>query len=447
MRWVLVVVSITVITTNATARETKKPNILFLFTDDQRPDCLGALGHPQVKTPNLDALVKSGFIFRNAYCLGSNVPAVCSPSRNMLLSGQTYFRNWPRKLAPATGPNAPDTFKAHGYYTYHHGKRGNVAVKINERFDENTYLMDQKARTSGQPGKIIADRAITFLKNRKKNDKPFFMYLAFESPHDPRVAAKEYLKLYDRDKITLPKNYLPLHPFNNGEMLVRDETLAPWPRTKEEIRKHLHEYYAVISGLDHHIGRLLKSLKERGEYDNTIIIFASDHGLAIGSHGLMGKQNLYEHTMRAPLIFTGPGIPKGESQALVYLLDIFPTLCDLTGAKTPKEIDGKSLAGIIKGKQKTVRNSLFTAYRNCQRAVRDERWKLIRYPLINKTQLFDLKTDPDEMKNLADDAKHADQVKRLMGLMKNWQKKLKDKAPLSVDKPLDPKFTPPTKTP
>jgi len=419
----------------------KKPNVLFLFTDDQRADAVGALGNPAIKTPNLDKLVQNGFVFRNAYCLGANVGAVCTPSRNMLLSGRAYFR-WKGPMAPNDGPNFPDAMNAAGYETYHHGKRGNTAGPIQEKFTHNKYTMETRERTSGQPGKTIVDTAIAFLKERK-NEKPFFMYLAFESPHDPRVADKEYLALYDRDKLPLPKNYLPQHPFDNGEMTVRDEKLAPWPRSEAEIRKHLHEYYAVMSGLDAHIGRLLKALKDLQLSDDTIIVFSSDHGLALGSHGLMGKQSLYEHSMKSPLVFSGAGIAKGESDALVYLFDIFPTVCSLTGAKLPEKIDGKSLEPILSKKQTKVRDTVFLSYRDVQRAVRDERWKLLRFPQVNKTLLFDLKNDPDEMKSLADDPKYADEVKRLTKVMEQWQKDLGDTAPLVVDKPKDPNWTPP----
>src|SRR5207249_234741 len=133
------------------------------------------------------------------------------------------------------------------------------------------------------------------------------------------------------------------------------------------------------------------------------IIFSSDHGLAIGSHGLMGKQNLYEHSMKAPLVFSGPGIRPGRSDALVYLLDIYPTVCELVGAPVPDGLDGRSLAPVIAGRTPDVRDSLFLAYRDLQRAVRDERWKLIRYPQINLSQLFDLREDPDERHDLAGD--------------------------------------------
>ena len=187
------------------------------------------------------------------------------------------------------------------------------------------------------------------------------------------MADRRFLDLYRRDEIPLPNNYLPVHPFDNGEMLVRDERLAPWPRSEDEIRRQLHEYYAVISGLDFHIGRLLDTLDELQLSKNTLIVFASDHGLAIGSHGLMGKQNLYEHSMRTPLVFNGPGIRPGSSDALVYLLDVLPTLCELVHAAPPPGLDGQSLTGILDRHQAKVRDSLFTAYRDVQRSIRDER--------------------------------------------------------------------------
>lgn len=420
----------------------KRPNVLLLLTDDQRADTIAALGNPNIRTPNLDALAKSGFVFGNAYCMGANQPAVCTPSRNMLLSGRAYFR-WKGNFASGNEPNFPVSMRQAGYETYHHGKRGNTAVEIQAKFEHNLYINENKERVSGQPGKAIVDAAIDFLKTRS-GERPFFMYLAFEAPHDPRVAAKEYLDLYDRNKIPLPKNFLPQHPFNNGEQLVRDELLAPWPRTPGEIRRHLHEYYAVISGLDRQIGRLLQSLKDSGQYQNTLIIFSSDHGLAIGSHGLMGKQNLYEGGMKAPLIFAGPGIPKGRSNALAYLFDIFPTVCEFIGAPVPAGLDGLSLKAVIEGKKRKVRDTLFLSYRDMQRAIRDDRWKLIRYPRVNETQIFDLKNDPDELRNLADELAQTKRIKRMLGWLREWQKKLGDTAPLISSEPENPTFIPPS---
>lgn len=434
-----------------------RPNVLFLFADDLRADSIGALGNPTVKTPVLDGLVRRGFVMENAYNLGGNVGAVCTPSRNMLLSGNAYFR-WQdfvapgdkpeRKglLSPGEAPNFPVAMRDAGYLTYHHGKRGNTAPLIQAHFDINKYLKDDLGdRTDGEPGRQIADEAIAFLKETaaKKDGRPFFMYLAFGNPHDPRVAAQRYLDLYDRSTIPLPSAYLPVHPFDNGEMTIRDELLSPWPRSEAEIRRTRHEYYATISGLDHHIGRLLQTLGELGVADNTIVVFSADQGIAVGSHGLLGKQNLYDHSTKAPLILAGPGVPQGRSAALVYLLDIYPTVADLVGAAVPQGVDGVSFTPVIAGKASAARPDLFLAYRHVQRAVRDDRWKLIRYPDVDVTQLFDLQADPHEQRSLAGEPAQAARVAAMMERMRQWQAQLGDRAPLTVEHPKPAAFTPP----
>lgn len=423
-------------------QDRRRPNVLFLFTDDQRVDTIGALGNRHAITPNLDKLVRSGLVFRNAYCLGANTGAVCTPSRNMLLSGRAYFR-WTGNLAPADAPNFPDAMKQLGYETYHHGKRGNTALNIQARFDHNKYLQDQPSRLSGEPGKEIVDEAIQFLDAREKT-RPFFLYLAFSGPHDPRVAAKRYMDKFDRARIPLPVNYRPLHPFDNGEQTVRDELLAGFPRTEDEVRGHLHDYYAVMNALDGHIGRLLDHLKSTGQYENTIIVFSSDHGLAMGSHGLMGKQSLYEDAMKPPFVFAGPGIKSGRTGALCYLLDIFPTVVDLVGGPTPPGLDGKSLKPVIDRKATKVRDTLFCSYRDVQRMVRDERWKLIRYPQINRSQLFDLRRDPHELRDLSAEPAQQPRMEKLMAEMGRWQKELGDTTPLTAASPRRAEFVPPT---
>jgi arylsulfatase A-like enzyme len=423
------------------ADSAKRPNILFLFTDDQRADTVGALGNPAIKTPAVDSLVERGFAFTSAYCLGGNMPAVCTPSRNMLLSGKAYFR-WQGPLAPGEAPNFPLSFRDAGYQTYHHGKRGNTALNIQAQFEIHKYVDENVERTSGEPGRLVIDDAIAFLEDRR-DERPFCMYLAFGNPHDPRIAAQKYLDLYEPRQIPLPKNYLPLHPFDNGDMTLRDERLAPWPRTELEIRRQLHEYYAVISGMDSHIGRLLETLRKLKLEENTLVVFSSDQGLAMGSHGLMGKQNLYEAGMKVPLVFAGPGVPHGRSDALVYLLDIYPTLCDLVGAKIPAGLDGASCAGVLAGKTQTARRELFFAYRDVQRALRDDRWKLIRYPQVDVTQLFDLRTDPDEIHDLAAGPAQSPRIKDMLARLAAEQKNFGDSLPLTIEHPKPAAWRPP----
>lgn len=393
-----------------------RPNILFIFTDDQRWDTIHALGNPEIQTPNLDRLVERGFRFDNVYCMGSMIGAVCLPSRTMLVTGRSLWRLpvVPRSQStpPPGVPLLPTLLNEAGYVTFHCGKAGNACTYGNAAFSINLPTQGRTANSAAEH----ADETIKFLKNHD-GKKPFFIYLAPPVPHDPRLAPPQFTKLYDPAKLTLSKNFMPQHPFDNGELHVRDEELAPHPRTPEAMRQHLADYYATISDMDHQVGRVQAAVTERGFADNTIIIFSSDQGLAVGGrHGLMGKQNLYEH-VKPPLIFVGPGIRHGQSDALVYLYDLFPTICDMANVPAPAVVEGKSLFPVINGTQPRVRATLFGAYRDCQRMIRNERWKLIKYNAggVKNVQLFDLKNDPDEVMNLAVDAKHA---KELAGLEK-----------------------------
>ncbi len=235
--------------------------------------------------------------------------------------------------------------------------------------------------------------------------------------------------MYNPAEIALPQNFMSEHPFDNGELKIRDEQLAPWPRTPEIIRQHIVDYYAMITHLDVHIGRVLTALDETSQADNTIIIFAGDNGLAIGQHGLMGKQNLYDHSVRVPLVISGPGLPQGQrSDALCYLLDIFPTLCDLLDLPIPASVEGKSLAPIINEEQETLRDTLFFAYKHYQRAVSDNRYKLIEYFVEGSrtTQLFDRAEDPWEINNLSADSDYSSHLTRLREELSRWQERVGD---------------------
>lgn len=437
-------------------RAANRPNVLFLLSDDQRFDTIHALGNAEIQTPTLDRLVRDGFAFTQAYCMGGMQGAICVPSRAMILSGRSLF-HVPEDLPPEI-PLWPEVMAKSGYATFGAGKWHNgtpsfarcfqsggpvffggmsdhLKVPIHDfdptgKYDKKSIRIAKKYSSE-----LFADAAIDFLRNRKK-DKPFFAYIAFTAPHDPRMPPKDIAARYDPAKLSLPKNFRPLHPFNNGELKSRDEELAPWPRTPEVVKKHIADYYGMITHLDAQVGRILKALEDSGQAKNTIVVFTSDHGLALGRHGLFGKQNLYEHSMRPPLLFAGPSIPKGKtSDALCYLFDILPTVCDWTHVAMPKGVDGKSLAPIVAGKATKVRDTVFLAYRDVQRSIRDARWKLIRYPHINKSQLFDLRSDLDELHDLAADRKQAEQLKRMTTLLVAAQKQADDKQPLSTDKP------------
>ncbi len=421
-----------------------KPNILHIHADDHRADGLSAFGHPMVKTPNLDTLVERGFRFTHCYTMGSMIGAVCQPSRTMMLTGQSWLR-CPKPKGGEGDPekSLPKVMSRAGYETWHCGKGGNEYTVGLNAFDTNIRMDDHAPEQRRGSSERHADAAVKFLSERK-NDRPFYIYLAPPVPHDPRVAAPEFHGMYDAAKVPLPPAFMPLHPFDNGEMTVRDEQLAPWPRTEADTKQQLADYYACITGLDHHIGRIFEQLKKSGQWDNTIIIFTGDNGLSVGEHGLFGKQNLYEFGgMHVPCVIAGPGIQHGSSDAFVYLMDLFPTITGFGSGTVPFDVEGKDLRPIIAGAMKSVREVCYTGYRDCQRAVRDQRWKLIRYPLVDQTQLFDLEADPHELTNLADKPEHAAKVKELTAVLETEMKRYGDTYPLIVPNPKPAAWTPP----
>lgn len=426
----------------------QRPNIVFIFTDDQRFDTLHALGNEHIRTPNLDALCQSGVTFTHAGIMGSMSPAVCMPSRAQMMSGRTLFRA-PHDLAGTL--TFPQMLREAGYETHGIGKWHNQPESFARSFSGGANIFFggmsnhlevpvQDFDPSGRYEKareyigkqfsteLFSNSALDFL-STYDGDAPFLLYTAYTAPHDPRMPPRQYASMYRSGDIPVPANLMPEHPFDNGELRVRDEQLAPWPRTPETIAQHIADYYGMITQVDEHLGRIVETLHSTGRLENTIIIFAGDNGLAVGQHGLMGKQNMYEHSLRVPLVFSGPDIPGGKrTDALCYLLDIFPTLCELTGLQIPESVEGRSLAGIIRGEQDRVRDTLYFAYRDCQRAVRDERFKLIEYSVngARTTQLFDLIQDPLECANLAADGDYADRLDDLRGELARRQAEVGD---------------------
>lgn len=453
----VILILISVLSASAAPRDLlgRPPNIVFILSDDQRPDTIRALGNKHIRTPNLDRLVYDGFTFTHAFCMGSTVGAVCIPSRAMILTGRSLYR-------ATTGTNAariprqaalwPEEFRNAGYETIGIGKWHNDRPSYARCFtaggpiffggmsDHNKvpvqsfdptgqYPTNRHRTTNVFSSELFANAAIQAIRSPDRSGKPFLLYLAFTAPHDPRTPPAEFARLYHPAKMPLPKNYLPEHPFDNGQIKGRDEELLPSPRTEEAVRKELAAYYGMITHMDHQIGRVLTALKDAGKAHNTIVVFASDHGLAIGSHGLLGKQNMYEHSVRAPLIFAGPGVPQGRSDALCYLYDVFSTLCELAGLPLPPTVEGKSLAKIMQGRAENVRDEIFGAYRDVQRMIRTDQWKLIYYPKVNRTQLFDLKADPREMLDLSEKPRHADTVAQLRTRLAFLQRHFDDPHP------------------
>ncbi|MFP4375418.1 MAG: sulfatase-like hydrolase/transferase [Spirochaetales bacterium] len=451
----------------------KQPNILVLLADDQRFDTIRALGNPVIETPNLDALTAEGVSFTQAHIQGGTVGAVCMPSRAMLHTGVDLFHlNEHGETIPANHRLMGEAFQAAGYETFGTGKwhngpssyarsftsgaeiffggmndhwnvpahsfdpSGAYESRIrgcNDAFHSNSYINYIADHLS--PGKhsteLFADATIAFLESGRDESKPFFAYVAFMAPHDPRTMPDRFKQMYDPQQIDLPANFMHQHPIDTGALTIRDEVLAALPREASEIRRHIAEYYAMISHLDFEIGRIIDVLKERGEWENTILVFSGDNGLAVGQHGLMGKQNVYDHSMRVPLIVRGPGVKVDvRDDRFVFISDLFPSLCELLELETPDSCEAVSFASALRDAagwsaepggsgnprgETSAREELLLTYGDGVRGLRAGDFKYIRYETTPEAveQLFCVADDRWELKNLVGDPAHGPRLNEM----------------------------------
>lgn len=450
----------------AATKESQRPNFLFLIADDLTYRCLGSRNNPEVRTPALDRLAAAGCMFSHCFHQGAWSGAVCVPSRTMLNTGLSTFRaqhmadevqTWGQTLGSAgydtyicgkwhldppllgrsfreMGPIGPAMFQStpESGSAYNRPSPGNTWRPDDESQRGHwlhTSLWDgAKSDRIQHSCSLFAEKASEFLTTKLAHrTAPFFMYVGFNSPHDPRQAPKEFLDAYPQEKIEVPPNYLPEHPFDQGDARVRDELLAPFPRTREAVQLHRREYYALISYLDAQVGRILDALEQSGRAANTYVVFTADHGLAVGEHGLMGKQNLYDCSVRMPLLISGPGIPRGaQVHELVYQHSVFPTTCELAGAPVPETVDFPSLVPLLHGEARPLHDAVYCRYLNVQRSVRTKRHKLIVYPKAQQVQLFDIEADPWETKNLVQDPALAAVKRNLWTRLQQFQKELGD---------------------
>ena len=451
----------------------ERPNFIFLLTDDQNYHTIRELGNKHIFTPNLDKLVRRGMSFSHVFNQGSWEAAVCGPSRKMLNTGRHLFKTG---YGPPTavndqfrGPLLGEILQQNGYDTFITGKwhideeslrrsftsgrnvfmplgmgmsfheEGGQFNPLVADYDGNDLNIENfKTRRANKfSNELFVDSAIDYLKKRKNINKvPFFLYLSFLTPHDPKHAPEKYLKMYPIDDIPVPDNMLPEHPFNEGDHNARDEVLLPFPRTELRIKWHIARYYAMVSHLDAEIGRLLDYLEKSELRDKTVIIFTSDNGLANGQHGLLGKQNQYDHSVRIPLIFAGPSIDAGvRKTGMFYLHSLFPTILDIAKIEAPKDTDSVSVAGLLSGNQDHVRESIYGAYKNLQRMVRTRSHKLIYYPHIEKTQLFNIVNDPLEMRDISEDKDNEILIATLLAELERLKVEVGD--PLQNENPVE----------
>ena len=425
------------------------PNIVFVVSDDQRADTIQSLGNPRIQTPTLDALVRRGTSFTRAV---ATYP-ICHVSRAEMLTGcpareaypkypnppiNSKLQTLPRAFAEAgyvvcyTGKWHTDgTPQRHGYTTTSglYSSGGGKGQRLTHQTDHAGRLVTgytgwtfKTASGTAEPDKgigltsatdrHIADGAIRFLE-RQERGKPFLLHINFTSPHDPRIWP-EGERHYRAADMKLPDNFAPKHPFDHGNIDGRDEKLLPRPLQQADVQAELACYYAMITEMDRQLGRVIQTLADTGHMSNAIIIFTSDQGLALGSHGLLGKQNLYEHTVTVPLIIAGPGMPENQrSSAQCRLYDLFPTLCELAALPIPSTVQGKSLLPLLKDNIKELHRLIIAHFTDTQTMVRENRFKLIHYWKQNRSQLFDLHTDPQELSDLGESPAHRDLFTRL----------------------------------
>ncbi len=450
---VILTISLSLLTTRVPAAG--KPNILFIFSDDQSYEAVGAFGHTDIDTPNLDRLVENGTTFTHAYNMGAWQGAVCVASRTMLMSGRTLWRA--RKLGRSLDAESqagrlwPQRMAAQGYKTYFSGK-WHVSIDPEKCFDHVVNKRPGMPRAKreayhrppvgapdpwspsdpGQGGfwdggrhwsEVLADDGIAFIDQAAKSEDPFFMMLAFNAPHDPRQSPQEYVDRYPLDRIKLPESFLPEYPFNEAMGAgrnLRDEYLAPFPRDENAVKIHRQEYYAITTHMDTQVGRILDALEKSGKADNTWIIFSSDHGLGVGHHGLFGKQNMYDHSLRVPFIVTGPDVKAGAKiDAPIHLQDVMATAIDLAGGDN-EGIEFQSLLPLLRGEDGGL-DAVYAAYMGTQRAVVHDGWKLILYPKAETARLFNLADDPREINDLAADPAMLDRKKSLYAKLRELQ--------------------------
>ena len=479
-------------TINAEAPASTKPNIVFLYADDFAYWAINALGNEIIQTPNLDKLVAQGVSFSNAFNMGGWNGAICIASRSMLISGRSIWkaneinRQWGEGNTAAHSQTWGRLMSNAGYNTFATGK-WHIQADPEQVFEETVninpggmppdhltgtpglYDRVREAYANGEdfyallpPGynrplsetddswtasdpvhngywtdgthwsEVQRGDAINFIDAASRSEDPFFLYLAFNAPHDSRQSPKEFLDLYPLEDIPLPENWLPEYPYLDemGDLRVmRDEMLGPVPRTPYAIRTHIREYYAIISHLDAQIGLILQALEEKELMDNTYIFFTGDNGLSVGQHGLLGKQNMFDHSIHVPLLAAGPDLPSGtEVSSDIYLQDIMATSLSLAGIEKPDFVDFNSFLNLANGvaSELPLPNGVYGAYMDTQRMIRKDGFKLILYPRNRELLLFDLNADPLEMNDLSDNPQYAAKVRNLFGDLLSLQAQMED---------------------
>ncbi len=436
-----------------------QPNVLLIVSDDLN-NRLGCYGDTVVKTPNIDRMAARGVRFDRAYC---QYP-VCNPSRSSFLSGMRPDTTRVMRNHTSTRDNLPDAvmlpqfFREHGWRSFAAGKifhtgvsdppswdtdiaeviltptkeqiveKGGVGRKANER--KSFQWVNTKLTADELPDHQVALDVVRLIENSMRGGKPFFAAAGFRRPHEPYIAPSDYFAKYPAAQMPLPdeprKHLADIPPL----ALMYDP--ASTPNSYKDMRAAMSAYFACITFMDAQVGVLLDALDRHKLWDNTIVVFMSDHGYHLGEHaGMWHKGSVFEECSRAPLIVAAPGARQGAvSPRLVEYVDIYPTLVDFCGMKVPAALEGTSFAPLLREPNREWKRAAF-----CQvlmpskpkdvmgRSLRTERWHYIEWAEGKEgAQLYDHSNDPHEYTNLAHDPQHADTAREMAAMLKaGWK--------------------------
>ncbi|MBT3202100.1 MAG: sulfatase [Phycisphaerales bacterium] len=433
----------------------KRPNVVFILTDDQRWDMMSCAGHPFLKTPNLDRIAAEGALFENMFVTTS----LCSPSRASFLSGlyaHTHgvvnnFTDYPSQM-----PSFPMRLQKEGYETayigkWHMGEKDDsarpgfdywVSHKGQGKYFDNTFNINGKREVKkGYYTTRVTDLAVDWIK--RDRTKPFVMILGHKAAHTPFTPEAKYEKTFDDIDVKYPDSAFALE----GKPEWVNQRIDTWhgiygpiygfrkkfpdttPESVKEFAHFVRSYTATIKSIDDSVARVYAALKVTGQLDNTVLIFAGDNGMFLGEHGMTDKRTMHEESIRVPLLVRYPGAIKAGTRIpqMVLNIDLAPSVLELCGAAPLKKVHGMSWAKLAAGKSDKWRDAWYYEY-NYEtqfpytpnvRGVRTDRWKYVHYPHgdgkpdRHKSELYDLKNDPGELKNLIDDPAQAENVKQL----------------------------------
>ena len=440
------------------AAEGERPNILFVLCDDIRWNALGCMGHPYLKTPHIDALAEQGVLFENSFCTTS----LCSPSRASILSGlyahahgvTNNFTEYPEDM-----PTFPRQLQAAGYETaylgkYHMGENNDeprpgfdyfVTHKGQGQYFDTEFNFNGRERkvVKGYYTTIVTDMAEKWLGERS-GDKPWMLMIGQKAPHSFYFPEPKYEHSFDNVEVNYPHSSFQLD--DKPDWIKQRLTtwhgiygpIFEWrknfPDTSAagvmDFQNMVRAYWGTILSIDDSMGRLVALLKQRGELDNTVIIFMGDNGLLEGEHGMVDKRTMHEASIRVPLIIRYPGLAGGKPKreaAQILTTDLAPTICELAGAEPLTHVHGRSMVQLLNQGDSAWRKAWFYHYNYEKqfpytpniRGIRTDRWKLIRYPHgdgspdRHMAELYDIRNDPQESKNLINDPKYKPEIERL----------------------------------